>query len=265
MYTDNLFDLHGKTIVITGGAGYLGSAMSEALASYGADLFILGHNSEKNRDKADELKARYHLRVCESYPFDISDIQIIKDTFKRIKEKTEKIDVLINNAYYIGPVHKIEDYEEEEWNQGIDGTINSVFRVTKAVIPYMIQQNSGNIINIASMYGMVSPDMGIYGDSGQNNPANYGAGKAAVIQFTKYIACVYGEKGIRSNAVSPGSFPDKETCRKERFIRNLENKVPLKRIGEPEELKGIIVFLASDSSKYVNGQNIAVDGGWTAW
>ncbi len=265
MNSHSLFDLRGKTIIITGGAGYLGSAMSDALASYGAELFILGQNTQKNKAKAEELKDKYARSVCESYPFDITDTKLIQKVFRTIQEKTGRIDVLINNAYFIGNVQSLEDYTTDAWNQGIDGTINSAFRVTQAAIPYMVQQKSGNIINIASMYGLVSPDMSIYGNSGENNPANYGVGKAAVIQLTKYIACVYGEKGIRSNSISPGPFPNKETQKMEGFIHNLEKKVPLKRIGEPEDLKGIIVFLASDASKYVNGQNIAVDGGWTAW
>lgn len=265
MNDKSLFDLHGKTIVITGGAGYLGSAMSDALASYGADLFILGQNVQKNEEKARQLKNKYVLPICESYPFDITNIEMIQDALKNINDKTGRIDVLINNAYFVNPAQKLEDYTSEAWNQGIDGTINSVFRVTQAALPHMLKQKSGNIINIASMYGMVSPDMSIYGDSGENNPANYGAGKAAVVQLTKYVACVYGEKGIRSNAISPGPFPNKDTQKMDWFIHNLEKKVPLKRIGEPEDLKGIIVFLASDASRYVNGQNIAVDGGWTAW
>lgn len=269
MYNNKLFDLQGKTIVITGGAGYLGSAMSDALASYGADLFILGRDTQKNRDKAKELKNKYDLPFCECYPFDMTDGAMIRETFESIKKNTGKIDVLINNAYFMGSSQKLEDYTIEDWNKGIDGTINSVFRVTQAVLPYMIEQKSGNIINIASMYGMVSPDMSIYGgggaESGENNPANYGVGKAAIIQFTKYVACVYGETGIRSNAISPGPFPNKETQKMEWFIHNLEKKVPLKRIGDPKDLKGIIVFLASDASRYVNGQNIAVDGGWTVW
>jgi len=265
MHPGDLFDLHGKTVVITGGAGYLGSAMSDALASYGADLFILGRNVKKNKDKAEELKDKYAGSVCESYPFDISDIEVVKDTFKLIHKRTGRIDILINNAYFAGPAQKFEDYTVEAWNEGIDGTINSVFKVTQMAMKYMLEQKSGNIINIASMYGMVSPDMSIYGDSGENNPANYGAGKAAVVQLTKYLACVYGDQGIRANAVSPGPFPDKEVQQMEWFIHNLEKKVPMKRIGKPEDLKGIVVFLASDASRYVNGQNIAVDGGWTAW
>ncbi len=265
MNSEKLFDLHGKTVVITGGAGYLGSAMSEALAAYGADLFILGHNLEKNKEKADTLKTCFGLPICESYPFDISDTDQIRNTFARIEEKTGRIDVLINNAYYLNAVKPFEDYTADEWNQGMEGTLNGTVKVTQEAIRYMLRQKSGNIINIASMYGMVSPNMSIYADSGENSPANYGIGKAGIIQLTKYLACVYGEKGIRSNAISPGPFPNKEVQRMEWFIRNLQEKVPMKRIGDPEDLKGAIIFLASDASRYVNGQNIAVDGGWTAW
>jgi gluconate 5-dehydrogenase len=129
----------------------------------------------------------------------------------------------------------------------------------------MEAKKQGVIINISSMYGIVSPDPRIYGDSGYNNPPDYGAGKAGIIQFTKYAACHLAAKGIRVNAVSPGPFPGAEVQKNEAFITNLKNKVPLGRIGQPADLKGVVVFLASDASSYITGQNIIVDGGWTVW
>ena len=264
MTIGNIFDLSGKTVIITGGAGHLGSAMSEAVAAYGADLFILGHNAEKAIEKATELKTQYNLSICEGLMFDIADGKSVNDAISAVINRTNKIDVLINNAVY-GCSKSLEDYTYEEWTQGIDGTINGVFRVTQACLRQMIKQGSGNIINIASMYGVVAPDMSIYGDSGQNNPANYGAGKAAIIQFTKYLSTVYGSKGIRANSISPGPFPNPDVQKNSQFINELCRKTPLHRIGKPEDLYGIIVFLASDSSNYLTGQNISIDGGWTSW
>lgn len=260
----NIFDLCGKTVVITGGAGYLGRAMSEALVAYGAELYILGRDFEKNKNFVQLLKDRYKCKVCETLPFNIDDDGLVESTFKEIVSRTGKVDVLINNAAYScsKPFH---EYNTIEWVCGIDGTINSVYRVTRYALPYMMMQKHGNIINIASMYGIVAPNMEIYGDSGQNNPANYGVGKAAIIQLTKYIASVYAKHGIRANTVSPGPFPNKIVQMNKKFITELSRKNPMNRVGQPEELQGIILYLASDASSYTNGQNIAVDGGWTAW
>lgn len=259
-----IFDLHEKTVVVTGGSGHLGSGMSEALAAFGANLFIIGSNLEKNREKANELKNQYGLSVCEGMAADIRDESAIQHAIDHVLESTGRIDVLVNNAAY-GCMRKLEDYTYAEWCAGIDGTINSVFRVTQIVLRHMLKAKQGNIINVSSMYGIVAPDMGIYGDSGQNNPANYGAGKAAIIQFTKYLAAVYAEVGIRANVISPGPFPNRQVQKDKRFIDELCKKNPMHRIGTPEDLQGIIVFLASDASRYINGQNIAIDGGWTIW
>jgi gluconate 5-dehydrogenase len=129
----------------------------------------------------------------------------------------------------------------------------------------MRKNHYGVIINISSMYGIVSPDSRIYGDSGYNNPPDYGAGKAAIIQFTRYSACHLACDGIRVNTISPGPFPGAEVQQNKTFMSNLENRVPLGRIGRPDDLKGAVVFLASNASSYVTGQNIVVDGGWTVW
>lgn len=259
-----MFSLIGKTIVITGGAGHLGHAMSEALAAFGADLFILGHDKEKNDSFAQLLQGRYSKKTCQALQYDLDDDSSVKSVIHQIIAHTGKIDVLINNAVYScsKPLHEYAFYE---WQKGIEGTINGVFRMTRQVLPIMMGQKYGNIINIGSMYGMVAPNMEIYGDSGENNPANYGVGKAGIIQLTKYVACTYANYGIRANAISPGAFPNAEVQSNKRFIGALCNKIPLGCVGQPEDLQGIIVYLASDASQYTTGQNIAVDGGWTAW
>jgi NAD(P)-dependent dehydrogenase (short-subunit alcohol dehydrogenase family) len=121
-----------------------------------------------------------------------------------------------------------------------------------------------SIINIASMYGIVSPQQRLYSSEQQSNPPFYGASKAGLIQLTKYAACEFGKEGIRVNVVSPGPFPNKETNRRG-FIDKLCKQVPLGRVGDADEIQGPLIFLASNASSFVNGENLVVDGGWTIW
>jgi gluconate 5-dehydrogenase len=138
-----------------------------------------------------------------------------------------------------------------------------VFRCTKLVLPFL--NDNASIINIGSMYGLVSPDPGIYGTTGLDNPGSYGAGKAAIVQFTRYCAVHLAPRKIRVNCISPGPFPDAAAQKNRTFLRALSRKVPLGRVGRPEEIQGAVIFLASAASGYVTGQNIIVDGGWTIW
>lgn len=263
MFNEDIFNLKGRTAIVTGGAGYLGSALSEGLAKQGANVAIVSKNLKKCTDLANLLNKKYNSN-CQGYFVDIESSSSICETFRKTQEEFGSIDILVNNAYF-GNNRIIQEQTDKEWEYGINGTINSVYRCTKYALKYMLPQHKGNIINIASMYGIVSPDPTIYEDPKYSNPANYGAGKAAIIQFTKYIACHYGTKGIRANAISPGPFPNKKVQQNTNFIKNLEKKTPLGRIGKPSELQGTVVYLASHASDYVTGQNICVDGGWTAW
>lgn len=257
-----LFDLSGKVAVVTGGSGYLGEAIGESLAELRADLVIVGTNLKKSRILAKRLSKDYDIKAWAGY-MDISKPLSIKKSFTEIKKRFSHIDILINNAYF-GASGRLEEISEDSWKMGIDGTINGVFRCTQAVLPYF--NSGGVIINIASMYGLVSPDLRIYnGDKSLENPANYGAGKAAIIQFTRYSACNLASRGIRINCISPGAFPHTRIKSNQHFISRLENKIPLARVGLSHELKGAIAFLASDASSYVTGFNLVVDGGLTAW
>lgn len=260
----DLFDLSGKNILITGGAGYLGSAMCEAVASYGAALFIASRDGNACRQMAERLANKYKT-VCEGYSVDISSEESVRQCIGTVLDHHGTIDVVVNNAAF-SAVGYFDDLTETLWKKGIDGTINSVFRMCSAILPSMAERGCGNIINISSMYGMVSPDPDLYrGEVRFNNPACYGAGKAAILQLTRYIAGYYGQKGIRCNSISPGPFPSDEVQRTKWFADSLANKTMLKRIGRPKDLAGTLVFLASDASEYITGANICVDGGWTAW
>ena len=258
-----IFDLTDKVAIVTGGAGHLGYAMTEGLLEAGAIVYIAGMDVTKRRNAVDKLAIEFGKRVRE-IAIDIRSIDLIKKCFNDVTSEAGGIDILVNNAAF-AESDELESISEEFWNKGIDGTINSVFRCTQSVIPFLRKNGYGSIINIASMYGMVSPDPSIYGDSGFNNPPNYGAGKAAIIQFTRFAACHLAKYKIRVNTVSPGPFPSAKVQENCTFISNLNERNPQGRIGKPEDLKGIIVLLASQASSYITGVNIPVDGGWTAW
>lgn len=262
MKSMDLFRLKGKNAIITGGAGHLGTMMSEALAEAMANVVIASRNLDKCKDVA--------LRISKSNPkieiialrLDISNRESIKRCFSEIKERFGRIDILVNNAYY-GASNTLEKMSDEEWYLGIDGGLSSVFRCTSEVIPFMKEQGGGVIVNVSSMYGIVSPDPRIYPDMKLANPPNYGVAKAGLIQFTKYCACHLAQYGIRVNAISPRPFPSPKIQKEKRFMKELAAKNPMGRIGQPWELKGPLLFLCSDASSYVTGHNLVVDGGWT--
>lgn len=263
----NLFNLTGKNILITGGNGHLGKAMCEALAEYGATLIIVSKNDIKNQELCKYLSEKYKNKN-RNYYLDLENTESIEKTIKKIILDYKKIDVLINNSYF-GAGGKFHEMPYENWKKGIQGSLDIAFLCTQAVIKNMLEHKEGKIINISSMYGIISPNVfDLY--SGEEcdkyyNPINYGSGKAGIIQFTKYIAAVYGKEGVTCNCISPGTFPSEQIQKNELFVKRLTEKVPLKRIGKPEDLKGAIVFLCSDSSNYVNGHNLVIDGGWTIW
>lgn len=264
MHVIELFSLEGKVAIVTGGAGHLGSVISEGLAEAGANVVIASRNEGRCKKLAGMLSKKYNINAM-GIAMDIRSVDTVRERMREISHKMGAIDILINNASFGKPGKSIETLSDEDWLEGIEGTIHGVFRCTQAVVPYMEKRKFGVIINISSMYGIVSPDPRVYGDSGYDNPPNYGAGKAAIIQFTRYTACHLANKGIRVNSISPGAFPSPQVQENQWFISNLIKKIPLGRIGQPSDLKGVVVFLASEASSYITGQNIIIDGGWTVW
>ncbi len=253
----NLFSLEGKVIAITGGYGHLGSSISLGLKDAGAKTIVLGRSKEKFSSCFGK-KGNLHFVHC-----DVSSTTSIQTAFNTIEETFGKIDILINNAFY-AKGGKVDNMSDEAWDFTIDGALNSVHRCIREVLPFFRRNGEGRIINVSSMYGMVAPDFEVYKDYPHyTNPPHYGAGKAGVIQLTKYFASLLGTENILVNSVSPGPFPSIPVQESSGFIDALSKKNPLGRIGQPHELQGVFVFLSSSASTYVTGQNIAVDGGWT--
>lgn len=256
------FNLKNKIVLLTGGYGHLGRAIAESLLYHEATVYILGRDEEQfktifaaNLSKRDPL----YFTFC-----DISKTESIKNALAAIHSKEGRLDVVINNAFY-SKGQSPELMTDAEWDYCIDGTLSSVFRVTREIIPYFKEAGKGKIINVSSMYGVVAPQFEIYDDFPEYlNPPHYGAAKAGVIQLTKYYASFLGKFGVQVNAVTPGPFPSENVQKATGFVKELNQKTSLNRIGTPEDLAGAFVFLASDASNFVTGQNIIVDGGWTS-
>ncbi|MCC6364712.1 MAG: SDR family oxidoreductase [Bryobacterales bacterium] len=263
----DLFRLQGKVAVVTGGAGRLGSQMCDALAEAGAHVVVASRNLERCQAKADALLKQGHPRSF-AVSTDITNRESVHSMARAVLDQFGKIDILINNAYS-GVAKPFEEMSAGEFESSLTGALTGTFLCSQAVTETMRANRSGVIVNIASIYGLVSPDHRIYGRSGLNNPPNYGAAKAGVVQLTRYLATYLAPHQIRVNCITPGGFYDPKLSSRPDydnvFVRNYESKTPLGRMGNESDLKGAVVYLASEASSYVTGHNLVVDGGWTAW
>jgi NAD(P)-dependent dehydrogenase (short-subunit alcohol dehydrogenase family) len=254
-----LMDLTGRVALVTGGAGHLGAALAEGLAEAGARVWVAGRREDRLRELAGRLEpAGGWLGM------DLRDADAVARGLGRLEQEAGRLDVLVNNAAFYSGL-RLEEMDDEQWLAGLDGSLHVNFRCLQAALP-LLKRRGGSVINIASMYALVSPDPGAYQGSELGNPPNYGAGKAGLLQLTRYAACHLAPHGVRVNAVSPGPFPSPAVQEAHPwFVDRLAARTPLGRIGRPHELKGAVVFLASDASSYLTGANLVVDGGWTAW
>jgi len=260
----DLFSLRGRTALISGGAGFLGTAMCEALAELGANVVIASRDYEKCKAAASALQRTSGDGVrTMGLGLDLLDIGSIRECVESVEREFGGLDILINNAWS-GKKNSWESITDEDWEYDINMSLNSPFRMIKAAFP-MLKAKRGVILNVASMYGHVAPDYRLYEGTDFSNPPSYGAAKAGVIQFTRYLASFLSPHGMRANALSPGAFPHAPTREHKVFLERLSAKNPIGRVGEPHELKGAVALLCSDAGSYITGQNICVDGGWAAW
>jgi Dehydrogenases with different specificities (related to short-chain alcohol dehydrogenases) len=264
----DLFRLDGRIALVSGASGHLGKSMSMALCEAGAHVVLIGRTKEKIKLFYDELRS---LGFSVSMLIhDLEQEADIEEMFVKFAENYNRLDIIVNNAY-AGNAGTLETARCEDFSRAYGIAVTAAYRILQLALPLLEKTAPKNIggtsvINIASMYGIVSPDPAIYGESGANNPPYYGAAKAGLIQLTRYAACHLAPKGIRVNSLSPGPFPLPEIKEKKpEFYRELCRKNPMNRIGYADEMKGPLLFLASDASSYVTGLNLLVDGGWTSW
>ncbi|RTZ14654.1 SDR family oxidoreductase [Vibrio aquaticus] len=258
----NLFSLSGMTALVTGASGYLGQEMCIGLAEAGATVLV----NSRSEAKAAELVERLISKgfVAEEAIFDVTDENAVAEFFSAYQSD---INIIVNNAYS-GSAGTIESSHGSSYLDAYIIAVKSVHHIVNSALPHLRssvgKMGYASVINIGSMYGVVSPDPNLYESAETTNPPFYGAAKAALIQLTKYSACEFGRENIRFNSISPGPFPNLAT-NNDHFVNNLSSKVPMGRVGKAEEIKGPLVFLSSEASSFVNGANLIVDGGWTIW
>jgi len=275
MNIQNKFDLTGRVAVVTGGVGLLGAEFCRTLAEAGASVAVVDLNASASQGTADALAKNGYNALA--IPTDITLPDSVNAMVEKVLSGFGRLDVLVNSAaldpkFDPDAVKKgmapgaFEDYPLDQWNAAMNVNLTGMFLVTQACVKPMIAQGKkGSVINICSTYGLNGPDQRIYIKDGKRvafKPVYYTVTKAGVMGFTKYLAAYYAGSEIRVNALTPGGvFNNHE----EYFVTNYSAKTILGRMAKKDEMNGALLFLASDASSYMTGNNVVVDGGWTAW
>lgn len=254
-----LFDLTGKCCLVTGAFGWLGAAFARGLAEAGATVIVSSRELERAvAARADLPQAERHHAVA----LDHMDGASIGDGVERALELVGRIDVLVNNGHESAPGDGA-DVTQDAFERQMRNCAG-YFELSRRVREHACERGGGaSIIQLGSMYGLVGSYPDAYADVCPASPVSYHALKGGVVQMTRHLAVYWAKDGVRVNTLSPGPFPGPSAPQE--MVERLVTKSPMGRMGAPWELKGAVVFLASDASSYVTGQNLVVDGGWTAW
>ena len=262
------FRLDGKVVLLTGGAGILGRKFTQALAFHGAKVILLDLEKPVLDEVVDTINLQFPDQ-CFGYSVDITQRDPLCEVAGEIKDRFGAVDVLINNAATKSPnfFEPFETFPMEDWEHVMSVNVTAMALCCQVFGHPMAERGSGSIINTLSIYGIVAPDQRIYEGSiyeGKeiNTPAVYSTSKAAAWGLTKYLASYWGKNNVRVNAVTPGGVYSGQN---DIFVDRYSARIPLGRMAQQDEISGAVVFLASDASSYITGQNLIVDGGLTVW
>jgi NAD(P)-dependent dehydrogenase (short-subunit alcohol dehydrogenase family) len=257
---NKLFDLTGRCVFVVGGAGYLGTPVCEALAGQGAKVVVADFREDAAESVAEAINQSGGPGSAEARALDISD----EASINRQIASVDGLDGLVNLAAS-SKGGTLDDMSVEDWDAGLRTTLTGAWLLSRAAAK-RFGPDGGVIVHFSSMYGQVSPDPQMYTDLFPPNPPDYGVAKAGISQLTRYQAVAWASRNIRVNAVVPGPFPKTfgQGANPE-FVKRLSERVPLGRVGRPEEIAGAVVYLCSDAASYTTGTSLVVDGGWTAW
>lgn len=253
---------------MTGAANILGPEFVDALAQYGANVALMDVNSKRVHEVAEHVKEARGVETL-SFALDVTDQQAVKDAVAEINKTLGNIDILVAAAATKTDNYFAEspDYPIEDWRRVLEVNLGGPFIAIEAVLPNFLRAGKGTIVNVASIYGVLGPDQRVYEGSDYlggkiNTPPPYSASKAGVVGLTRYYATTLASRGIRVNSISPGGV---ESGQNEEFMLRYSERIPLQRMANRTDLQGALIFLASDASSYITGQNLVVDGGLTAW
>ena len=278
LHRSQLFDLSGRTAVLTGASGFLGRTFARTLLANGARVVALGRSERLDAEAAGWIDEFGADRVAVER-IDMYDAAALDALCDEIAAREASIDILVNNAHELGaatgfnvPGGALGASTFEQWQRNLHGGVYWAVQTTQRLGARMQAQGRGSIVNIGTMYASVAPRPQLYEGTDLMNPPGYSAAKAALVAFTRYTASFWGGSGVRANSISPGPFSNTEdvgtgqnaVAEDSPFVAKLKGNTVLGRIGRPLELCGALVFLASDASSYVTGQDLRIDGGWTA-
>ncbi len=262
MYQD-IFSLKERVIIVTGGAGHLGRDVCKGLASFGGRVIAVGRTETRFPEllsfNTADLSGSIECVRC-----DVRDEQAFADVVETVWRKCGRIDALINNAADTRR-EKWDEVDKKAWLEGLDGLLNHYFSCTRAVSTYMLRVGKGTVVNNGSIWSFLAPVPKMYLDLNNQPPVYVTAAKGAIVQMTRHLAAEWGPKGVRVNAFSPGWFPQKRGPERPDYISEITSRVPMNRIGTPPDIVGVVIFLVSDASAYMTGQNLVVDGGYSIW
>lgn len=260
---DDFFDLKGKVIIITGGIGLIGKGYVMACANYGARVIIADVDDKKGNSFIEQVKETTGNKNVYFIKCSIVEKEDLIKLVKFTVDKFGRIDGLVNNAYPKNEKYgrNFEEVTYEDFCVNVDLHLGGYFLTTQVIAQQMVKQKFGVIINMCSIYGITAPRFEIYAGTKMTSPIEYSAIKGGILSITRYLASYLGKHNVRVNCISPGGIFDNQN---DKFVKKYSQKVLLGRqMAEVNDLTGVLIFLLSDASKYVTGQNIVVDGGWS--